>query len=218
MKHLYTLFIILFVHFSFASNTQSVEFFKGNFQSLKEKAAKEEKLCIVEFFIYGCKPCKRMEQETLSDEYLMDRLDSRFLFYKIDAFSVTDQGFELAKQYNIQAFPTILILHADGTILSRMEGFVDTQTMLAHIETLEVETMIAKGQRNALDIVAKESAQQVNASIHAVKGGNSTPHSNQEKNVTTRQEMMTKLTEEAKIQQQQKKQENLKRILKVPGP
>jgi|GEM_PF-2626246 len=138
MKKLFSL-ILVFLLFSgsLLADDSRLAFYGGDFSSLKKKAADEGKLCFVEFYVFGCRPCKRIENETFTDPQVIRHIKNKYIPYKVDANGFMGEGFEIAKEYGVRIFPSILVLDTDGTVLKQMSGFFTAEELLATLKSFE---------------------------------------------------------------------------------
>ena len=101
---------------------------KKHFSSFQELLNGSSIPVLVDFYATWCGPCQMMapilEQVGI---YLKDRLQ----IVKIDA----DKYPNLASQYGIQALPT-LVLFKNSQPVNRIEGVVQAQELIQHLQTL----------------------------------------------------------------------------------
>lgn len=81
-------------------------------------AEKAERPVIVDFFTTWCGPCKVLDRTTWKDPDVVRWLTEHTIALKLDAERET----ELAERYGIRAYPTVLVLDADGTERRRLLG------------------------------------------------------------------------------------------------
>ncbi|MCC6409333.1 MAG: thioredoxin family protein [Planctomycetes bacterium] len=94
------------------------------------RASREQRVVLVDYFTTWCAPCKRMDETTWKDPRVQAWLDTRGVLVRLDAERET----ELATRHGIDAYPTVLVLRADGTVVDRLVGFRDAKTLLADVE------------------------------------------------------------------------------------
>jgi len=90
------------------------------FEAATQAAAKEGKLVFIDFYTTWCEPCKRLDALTWTDAEVGRLVGEKAVALKLDA---EKEGKELAKRYKIAAYPTLLLLKADGTEVDRLVGF-----------------------------------------------------------------------------------------------
>lgn len=112
---------IFFVCMSLAqAQSGGIRFEKTKWQQVLEKAKKEKKIIFLDCYTSWCGPCKWMEKNVYNNDTVADFYNSSFICMKIDMEK--DEGFDLAKKYNITSYPTMLYLNAAGEVLHRTCG------------------------------------------------------------------------------------------------
>ena len=101
-------------------------FGQTNFQKLTldeacTKAKAEKKLVFVDLYTSWCAPCKMMADKVFPDVKLGAFMNERFVCVKYDTGADKD-GSELAKMFNVQAYPTFLILNVDKELKTILIG------------------------------------------------------------------------------------------------
>lgn len=103
---------------------KGVNFIKGSevrFADVLAQAKRENKRVLVDFWATWCHACINMNKTTLRDTRIGNLLNYSFVNYSVDMDNDPD-GKDLVEKYNIQAFPTYLILYPDGTEYNRVVG------------------------------------------------------------------------------------------------
>ena len=116
--------IILLLGISAATNAQdilSTSFFTGSYQELLQEAKRLKKPIILDFTASWCGPCKKMANETYSDELVASIVSLKYFAYKVDVQEL--EGLEIADKYEAFQYPTTLFLDYNGKILGRLKGF-----------------------------------------------------------------------------------------------
>jgi len=98
----------------------AVPFRPITFEAATQAAATEGKLIFIDFFTTWCEPCKRLDAQTWTDAAVGKLVGEKAVALKLDA---EKEGRELARRYKIEAYPTLLLLKADGTEMDRIVGF-----------------------------------------------------------------------------------------------
>ncbi|SDJ17296.1 Thioredoxin-like domain-containing protein [Chryseobacterium jejuense] len=107
---------------------QGIKFEDGNFASILAKAKKENKLIFVDAYASWCGPCKLMVKNIFPLKNVGDYYNSHFINAKIDMEK--GEGIELAKKYNVKAFPTYLFIDGNGEAIHRTLGYVEEKDFI----------------------------------------------------------------------------------------
>ncbi|MFT6335191.1 MAG: thiol:disulfide interchange protein [Saprospiraceae bacterium] len=89
-------------------------------QSVLDLAAAENKLVFLDVYTTWCLPCKMMEENVFTDKTTAAIINKDFISYKVDAEK--SNGLNVAFQYDVSEYPTILFLDAQGNVLERGVG------------------------------------------------------------------------------------------------
>jgi thioredoxin-related protein len=109
-----------------------VEFVEGDWANMLATAKQNKKPFWVDVYTTWCSPCKKMAKETFTDEEVVKFVKDNFLAYKIDAEK--GEGETIAEKYNVEAYPTILIFSAEGKLLGREVGYMDSERFVYVLE------------------------------------------------------------------------------------
>lgn len=120
MKKL-TIFSALFI--GAMTLAQGIKFEDTNFSTILAKAKKENKLIFVDAYASWCGPCKLMVKNVFPQKAVGDYYNSHFVNAKIDMEK--GEGVDLAKKYNVKAFPTYLFIDGNGEVVHRTLGYVE---------------------------------------------------------------------------------------------
>ncbi|MCS4301253.1 thioredoxin family protein [Chryseobacterium sp. BIGb0232] len=107
---------------------QGIKFEEGNFASILAKAKKENKLVFVDAYASWCGPCKLMVKNIFPLKNVGDYYNSHFINAKIDMEK--GEGIDLAKKYNVKAFPTYLFIDGNGEAVHRTLGYVEEKDFI----------------------------------------------------------------------------------------
>jgi len=119
-----------------------------------EKAKKENKPVLVDFYTSWCKFCKKMDSSTYADPKVVAALNNEFVAIKVDAESskqVTEAGQsmteqDLAKKYKVSGYPTMFFMEPDGKVIGMLPGYNPPE------EFITVITFITSGaQKKGVD-------------------------------------------------------------------
>lgn len=113
--------LLLFAITTFAQ--QGVKWETGNFQEALTKAQsnkKGPKQIFMDCYTTWCGPCKYMANTIFPTKEAGEYFNKNFINIKIDMEK--GEGIELAKKFNIKAYPTFLILDEKGNEVGRIVG------------------------------------------------------------------------------------------------
>jgi len=91
--------------------SQGIHFEEGDWQTVKAKAAKENKLIYLDIYTTWCGPCKMMAAKYFPAKEAGDYFNAHFINYKIDAEK--GEGITIAKTYAVRGYPTNLFIDAN---------------------------------------------------------------------------------------------------------
>lgn len=102
---------------------QGIKFEESNFTAVLAKAKKENRLVFIDAYTTWCGPCKLMAKNIFPQKTVGDYYNSHFINAKIDMEK--GEGIEIAKKYNVKAFPTYLFVDGNGELVHRTLGYVE---------------------------------------------------------------------------------------------
>jgi thioredoxin-related protein len=100
---------------------QGINFAEGDWKSVLTKAKNSNKLIFVDVYTTWCGPCKMMARDVFPNEKVGSKFNANFVNYKIDAEK--GEGIELARKYNVRAYPNFLFINGDGELVHRVIGY-----------------------------------------------------------------------------------------------
>ncbi|MCS6928668.1 MAG: thioredoxin family protein [Saprospiraceae bacterium] len=134
MRYLSLFFIILGLLAGICPlNAQGIRFFEGKWSDALAKAKAEERLIFADAYASWCGPCKRMAATVFTDPKVGEFFNEHFINVKYDMEK--PENAEFARQYPVSAYPTLMILDAQGKVIQR------------HVGALTAEGLIAFGQK-----------------------------------------------------------------------
>lgn len=89
-----------------------------DFSEALQKARRFKKPILVDFYTDWCGPCKVMEERTYTDAEVV-QLSDQFICVRING----DQNRALVRRFNVQSYPTLLLLDSRGKEQSRLIGY-----------------------------------------------------------------------------------------------
>ncbi|MCP4442678.1 MAG: thioredoxin family protein [Aureispira sp.] len=119
----------------FASNVvvaQGIEFEKGSWAEVKEKAKKENKPIFVDAYTTWCGPCKWMAKNVFTEESVGEFFKANFVSYKMDMEK--GEGPEFAKTHKVMAYPTLLFFGVNGDLVHKTVGAKQVDALISESE------------------------------------------------------------------------------------
>ena len=113
-------------------NKEGMKFENLPFGEVLKKAKQENKFVFLDCYTTWCGPCKQMSNLVFPLKSVGDFMNVRFVNVKIDM--ETDEGRELAKRYGVKAFPTMLLLDAEGEVISKIVGSQSPDVFLEKVK------------------------------------------------------------------------------------
>jgi len=96
------------------------------------RAGDENKPILVDFYRDWCGWCKKLDAETYGNETVAAFLNESFICLKVDA----EEHVDLAEEYDVVGYPTILFLSPDGEEIGRIAGYKPPDKFLQDAENL----------------------------------------------------------------------------------
>lgn len=122
--NLFAKFIFIPAFFTFTSGlsaqNRQISFEHGKWADVLEKAKKENKLVYLDCYTTWCGPCKWMAKNVFTNDSVADFYNANFVNVEIDMEK--GEGKDLAKQYGIKAYPTMLFVNSGGELIHRVCG------------------------------------------------------------------------------------------------
>ncbi|MFT5083275.1 MAG: thioredoxin-related protein [Lentisphaeria bacterium] len=99
-----------------------------NIDQAMTKAAAENKYVLADMSAIWCATCRKLDSEVFSDERVKKAINERFVFARVEYES--DEGESFMERYQVQAFPTVLVLDSEGKKLSRLPFTLDPEAFI----------------------------------------------------------------------------------------
>ena len=125
--------VMVMLCIALAGNSQGIAFEKGSWKEVVAKAKATNKPIFVDVYTSWCGPCKNMSKNVFTQAEVGKEYNENYICYQIDAEK--GDGIELAKRYEVKAYPTYLFLKADGSLFSRSLGSMEAEKFIAVSKT-----------------------------------------------------------------------------------
>lgn len=136
MKKIFLLiFAALFSFAVFANAQDGIKWETGTLNEVLNKAKNNSStpnIVFLDCYTSWCGPCKYMAESVFTTKEAGDYFNSRFVNFKMDMEK--GEGKEVAKKYNVRAYPTFLILDSDGNEIGRVIGGGKLEDFIKKVE------------------------------------------------------------------------------------
>ncbi|MCS7181600.1 MAG: thioredoxin family protein [Thermoanaerobaculum sp.] len=106
---------------------------EADLASAMDKAQKERKLVMVDFYTDWCRWCQRLESTTLADPSVSTTLRERFVAVRLNAEA---EGKSTADAFAITTYPTLVFLDGQGREVHRIAGFLEADEFLRELRSI----------------------------------------------------------------------------------
>jgi len=120
------LFIGLFLIVNSCASTKKspkkarIKFQKHKFEEVLAIAKEQDKLVFIDFWASWCSPCRKMDEEVLSDKKLVDFFNKNFISIKLDADS--EDAILPKINYDVRSIPAYIWVDGDGNMVYNYRG------------------------------------------------------------------------------------------------
>lgn len=115
------------------ADSTAVKNFTLTFNEGLEKAAKENKNMIVDFYTDWCHWCQVMDEKTFHDDSVAKKLSERFVTVRINAEDPNDSAafkghtfnnIQLTQAFRVSGFPSLAFISPEQEVITVMPGYI----------------------------------------------------------------------------------------------
>ncbi len=110
------------------ASPNGIKFRSGSLNSNLAKAKSENKPVFLDFYTTWCAPCKYLDQDVFSHQFVYDYYNDNFINLKIDAEK--GEGPKIKDKYFVSAYPTLIFLDSEGNEIERHVGGTGTTKVM----------------------------------------------------------------------------------------
>jgi thiol:disulfide interchange protein len=129
-------FLLIMTITSIAANAQSkpaagnkeIVFIENDWNEALKQAAAQNKYVFVDAYATWCGPCKMLKATTFKDKKAAEFYNKNFINISIDMEK--GQGPELASQWRMQAYPTLIIFNPKGQPVLGTVGYIKAPDLI----------------------------------------------------------------------------------------
>ncbi len=119
---------LLFAQDTGTNNSEGIQFFEGSWDAALTKAQSENKLIFLDVYAVWCAPCKALKKNTFPNAEVGEFFNEHYISVSLDGEKGV--GKILAKNLQIQAYPSLFILDAQGNPLLYYPGYMRPNELL----------------------------------------------------------------------------------------
>jgi len=122
MKNNLIIFVLFLLLYSCVNSPEKESiYFNGSFSEAIKMAKSENKGVFLDFYTVWCGSCKSFDKYVFSDSTVQQYIKDNFIFMSVDAEK--GEGIQLKKDFEIKAYPTLIIANSNGAEFGRLIGF-----------------------------------------------------------------------------------------------
>jgi thioredoxin 1 len=110
------------------SSAPGIQFIEDDWTLALKKAQAQNKLVLVDIYAAWCGPCKMLKQYTFTDSSVGDFFNKNFVNISIDGEKGI--GPQLAQQFAIEGYPTLIVTDATGKPVLLTMGYIPADYLL----------------------------------------------------------------------------------------
>jgi thioredoxin-related protein len=154
-KKIYAVCFVLFACFSMQAmgqeQTKGIAFEKDGtlFQQALQKCRSNGKQLFVDCYTSWCGPCKMMINTVFPQEIVGNFMNPKFVSLKINMEQ--GEGMELAKKWQISAYPTYIIFNANGQEVGRFLGGCKAEEFIDKVKKASTDNASAEMDKRYAD-------------------------------------------------------------------
>lgn len=108
---------------------KAIIFIENAFSLASQKAKAEHKYIFVDAYATWCGPCRQLKNKSFKNTQTAEYFNKNFINLSVDMEK--GEGVDLATTWEIQEYPTLLILDFNGKVLFRSIGYLDAKQLTA---------------------------------------------------------------------------------------
>ena len=112
-----------------STGKEGISFSDLTLKEAKVLSKKTGKLIFIDCYTDWCGPCKRMAATSFLDEAVGKVFNDKFINLKVE-MEKNPIGVELAKRYRVRAYPTLLVIESEGTLIKQVVGMQSSNGLI----------------------------------------------------------------------------------------
>lgn len=119
---------------SFYSGAQTIQFGEADFTTVMDAAKSQQRNVLFYFTHPYCAPCKIMERTVFNQPDIVKLVEESTIPVKVDCVDEKPFARAIQKRFEINRFPTLLIVDTAGNILDESNGFMDKEELTVFMQ------------------------------------------------------------------------------------
>ncbi|MBL0882533.1 MAG: thioredoxin family protein [Chitinophagaceae bacterium] len=128
------MYAMAFTTSSWAQHGQTISFGESDYNTILEAAKTQNKNILFYFTHPYCAPCKIMERTVFNQPDIVKLVEESSIPVKVDCVDEKPFARAIQKQFEINRFPTLLIIDSTGKILDESNGFMDKEELTVFMQ------------------------------------------------------------------------------------
>jgi thioredoxin len=105
-----------------------IQFIEQDWDKALKAAHDENKLIFLDIYATWCGPCKMLKQNTFTDSAVGEFFNKNFINISVDGEKGV--GPQLAQQYSIEGYPTLIVADETGKIILYTAGYIPADVLM----------------------------------------------------------------------------------------
>ena len=110
------------------TSDEGIQFFTGTWKEALKKAKNENKAIFLDVYASWCGPCKVLKKKTFPDAEAGKYFNENFINVTLDAEK--GDGIPVAREFRVQAYPSLFILNAKGEPVVYYPGYLKPEELI----------------------------------------------------------------------------------------
>lgn len=126
-------------------NTEGTKFIEKSWAEILKLAKEQQKPIFMDCYTSWCGPCRQMLKDVFPQKKVGDFLNELFVVTKFDMEK--GDGIDLAKKYEVRAFPTFMVLDKDGKMVDRHIGTMTPENLIGFCKNAAGDNSLSAMQK-----------------------------------------------------------------------
>ena len=147
MKKILLVLIVLISYMGIAK-AEEIQFFQGTYNEVVRAAKEQNKVIMIDFFTDWCKWCVELDRNVYTNSAVSGFANENQINWKIDAEK--GEGPELAKNFGVDGYPTIVFLNPYEKEIDRIVGYLPASKFLEFLQDIKANKNTMQELKNSL--------------------------------------------------------------------